>query len=77
MPYRCPRPEVPSSAQNSSYSSLPDLDSSECGPLPPGATPVDNDQPPSPQQSYTYMDGEQLYVTLVLTDRLLAEDEVT
>ena len=71
---RFPRPEVQSSTQNSWYSPLPDLDSSECGPLPTGATPVDNDQPPSPQQSYTYMDGEPLLFSQLVEPNLTESD---
>ena len=67
MPYRCP--------EDGETSVGPELDSAECGPLPPGATPVNDDevQPPE-QQSYTYMESDHAYPSQLVEPNLSESD---
>ena len=66
-----PRRKMPSGYPRSSINInenivYPDLNSSECGPLPPTATPVNDDQTPACDQSFTYMDNDVPYLSQIV-----------
>jgi hypothetical protein len=52
----------------------PDLNSSECGSLPPNATQVNDDKIPACDQFYTYMDNDVPYLSQIVPPILTEAD---
>ena len=72
LPYRCPTTN--DNNPTIQDSDVINVDLSDCGPLPPMATPVCDEVPRRDQQSYTYMTSESFFLTQIEEPNLSNDD---